>query len=204
MRDLTAADFDVFEDGEPQKVESFEHVEISGQIPQDERREPNTMREARAMAEDPRSRIFIIFLDTYHTEVSGSHRMQTVLEHLLDRIIGPDDLYGVMTPEMSATDITLSRRTDTTEGFLHKYWYWGRRDRIADSDPVEAMYESCYPENATRTCPDPRDPTGSKVVMSRTTYHYVAREMIQRRREKRVLDALQRSECLPAGVARRA
>ena len=140
VRDLTAADFDVLEDGNPQKVESFEHVEISGQIPQEERREPNTVREARAMAEDPRSRIFIIFLDTYHTEVAGSHRMQTVLEHLLDRIIGPDDLFGVMTPEMSATDITLSRRTETTEGFLHKYWYWGRRDQLADRDPVEAMY----------------------------------------------------------------
>jgi VWFA-related protein len=190
VRDLTAADFDVLEDGVPQKVESFEHVEISGQIPTEERREPNTMREARAMAEDPRSRIFIIFLDTYHTEVAGSHRMQTVLEHLLDRIIGPDDLFGVMTPEMSATDITLSRRTETTEGFLHKYWYWGRRDRLADRDPVEAMYESCYPEQDTRTCPDPRDPTGKKTITQQNTYHYVAREMIQRRREKRVLDAL--------------
>ena len=190
VRDLTAADFDVFEDGKPQKVESFEHIEIAGQTPQEERREPNTVREARAMAEDPRSRIFIIFLDTYHTEMAGSHRMQTVLEHLLDRIIGPDDLFGVMTPEMSAADITLSRRTDVTEGFLHRYWYWGRRDQLADRDPVEAMYESCYPEKYQRTCIDPRDPTGSKVITETNTYQNIAQEMIKRRREKRVLDAL--------------
>jgi VWFA-related protein len=192
VRDLTAADFDVFEDGKPQKVESFEHIEISGQVPQEERREPNTVREARAMAEDPRSRIFIVFLDTYHTEIAGSHRMQTVLEHLLDRIIGPDDLFGVMTPEMSARDITLSRRTEVTEGFLHRYWYWGRRDRLTDErDPVEAMYEACYPENYKPTCKDPRDPTGTKVITEVNTYHNVAQEMIKRRREKRVLDAMQ-------------
>jgi VWFA-related protein len=193
VRDLTANDFEVFEDGKPQKIETFEHVEVRGRIPQEERREPNTMREARALAEDPRSRIFVVFLDTYHTEISGSHRMQRVLVDLLDRIIGPDDLFGVMTPEMSPSDLALSRRTVTTAGFLSKYWNWGRRDSMV-RDPIEEMYEACFPERSPELAagmpPRPcTTPLGDESE-SRTFYNGIAKEMIARRREKRVLDAL--------------
>ena len=186
VRDLAAADFEVFEDGKPQKVESFEHVEISGQIPQDDRREPNTVREARAMAEDSRSRVFVIFLDTYHTELSGSHRMQKVLVDLLDRIIGPDDLFAVMTPEMSPTDLALARRSETTAGMLSRYWTWGRRDQIADIDPIELEYQHCYPEAAIGRCDDP----ANSGMPPRGFYNGIAKEMIARRRERMVLDAL--------------
>ena len=81
VRDLTAADFELLEDGVPQKIETFEHVEVRGGGPQEARREPNTVQEGRAMAEDPRSRVFIVFLDTYHTGIVGSHRMQTRDRH---------------------------------------------------------------------------------------------------------------------------
>jgi VWFA-related protein len=190
VRDLTQADFEVLEDGVRQTVETFEHVEVRTRLPQEGRREPNTAAEGRAMAEDPRARVFIVFLDTYHTEIAGSHRMRKVLIDLLDRIIGPDDLFGVMTPEMSATDVTLARRTTTIEGYLTKYWYWGRRDRITDRDPIEQQYEACFPERSTEVCSDPSDPTGQKMIQQTGAYAGVAQEMIRRRREKRVLDAM--------------
>ena len=63
--------------------------------------------------------------------------MQSAIVTLLDRVIGPDDLFAVMTPEMSVTDLALARRTPTTAAMLSKYWYWGRRDRLADRDPVD-------------------------------------------------------------------
>jgi VWFA-related protein len=169
VRDLTQADFEVLEDGAPQKIESFEHVEVRGQVPTSERREPNSAAEGVAAAEDPRSRVFVIFLDTYHTEISGSHRMRSVLIELLNRIVGPDDLFAVMTPEMSAADLSFARRTETMEGYLTRYWYWGRRDRITIQDPEEAEYEACY----------------GVAVRSPVTH-----ELVARRREKRVLDAL--------------
>src|SRR5215203_2543239 len=191
VRDLTAADFELLEDGVPQKIETFEHVDVRGGGPQETRREPNTVQEGRARAEDPRSRVFIVFLDTYHTGVVGSHRMQRAIVTLLDRIVGPDDLFGIMTPEMSVTDITLARRTVTTAGMLSKYWTWGRRDRITDRDPEEQMYESCFPEQeAAKTCNDPTKPTGGTMTQPGNTYAGVAFEMISRRREKRVIDAL--------------
>src|SRR5712671_2142722 len=64
--DLTQADFEVLESGAPQKIEQFERVVIRGNIPQDLRNEPSTVRESRAAAQNPRARIFVLFLDTYH------------------------------------------------------------------------------------------------------------------------------------------
>src|SRR3954469_15276816 len=148
VRDLTAAHFELLEDGVPQKIETFEHLEIHGGGTEGGR-EPNTVQEGRALAENPRARVFIVFLDTYHTGVAGSHRMQRAIVTLLDQILGPDDLFGVMTPEMSARDITLARRTTTTAGMLSKYWTWGRRDTKTRLDPEEDMYIMCFPENGT-------------------------------------------------------
>jgi VWFA-related protein len=192
VRDLTAADFELLEDGVPQKIETFEHVEVRGGGPQEARREPNTVQEGRALAEDPRSRVFVVFLDTYHTGIVGSHRMQRAIVTLLDRIVGPDDLFAVMTPEMSVTDLTLARRTTTTAGMLAKHWTWGRRDRITDRDPEEQLYESCFPEGGpSKSCRDPTNPNGGTTTQSGDTYAGVAAEMIARRREKRVIDALE-------------
>ena len=117
VKDLTAADFEVFEDGAPQKVESFELVEVRAGGPQEARREPNTVREAQAMAEEARARIFVIYLDTYFTDIAGSHRIQRSLVNLIDRVVGDDDLFAVMTPDMSARDLALARRSTTMEGY---------------------------------------------------------------------------------------
>src|SRR5689334_15499209 len=66
VTDLTAADFEVLENGAPQKIEQFEHVMIRAAGPQETRVEPNTLAQARSMAENPRARLFVLFLDTYH------------------------------------------------------------------------------------------------------------------------------------------
>ncbi|HEY3384772.1 MAG TPA: hypothetical protein VGK32_23670 [Vicinamibacterales bacterium] len=50
------------EDGVPQQVRTFEHIVIRGNTPQGLRAEPNTMRESRQMAADPRARLFVLFI----------------------------------------------------------------------------------------------------------------------------------------------
>ena len=181
VRDLTLEDFELFEDGKPQKIETFEHVQVLGSTPQETRIEPETVRQGRALAEDPRARVFVLFLDTYHTDVAGSHRMQREIANMLDRLLGPDDVFAVMTPEMSTRDLTFARRTGTITGMLQKYWTWGREGTIADFDPEEQAYMTCYPPH---TAPD----TG--MGCSREDYKGVAAEMIARRREIRALSAL--------------
>lgn len=166
VQDLTAEDFEILEDGVPQQVATFERIVVRPAGPQTARVEPNTSREANAMAADPRSRVFVLFLDTHHVDVGGSHDIQQPLIRLLDRIIGQDDLVGVMTPEISASNLVLARRTMTIEGMLTRAWTWGHREQLA-RDPEEQKYEACYGASSP-----------------------VALEMIDRKREKQALDAL--------------
>jgi VWFA-related protein len=167
VMDLTQGDFEILEDKAPQKIEQFEHVVVRGNLPQETRIEPNSVRDMQAMLENSRARVFVVFLDVYHVEVDGSYRIRQPLIDALNRLVGPDDLVAVMTPEMSAKDLAFARRTTTVEGLLTRYWNWGERQRLNPTDPEESQYEACYPNH--------RD---------------IVIEMAARRREKRTLDAL--------------
>ena len=186
--DLNQKDFEIFEAGAPQKIEQFEHVVIRAAGPQDTRVEPNTVRESRAMAESSRARLFVVFLDTYHVDVGASHAIRKPLIDALDRLIGADDLVAVMTPEMSARDITFARKTTTIDGFLTKYWHWGERDRTIPPDPEDEAYGMCYPNARAGGKPDCSDQNG------------IAAEMIDRRHEKRAINALRDLVAVLRGV----
>jgi VWFA-related protein len=173
VTDLAAADFEVLEDGVPQQIETFEYIRIAGSTPVEQRRDPNNVAQMRAEAENPRARVFVIFLDTGLTEVDGSHRMQRPLVNMLDGMLGPDDLFAVMTPQMSPSDLAFARKTETVEGYLRRYWTWGQRDRMMPEDPVERRYTECYP------------PGPGQIISS------LAQALIDLRREKFSLDALE-------------
>jgi VWFA-related protein len=180
VTDLTQADFEILEGGVPQKIEQFERVVVRGGIPQDLRRDPNTVEESRQAAQNPRARVFVLFLDVNHVSIEGSNRIRKPLVDALDRLIGPDDLVAVMTPDMAARDIAFARKTTTIDGILTRYWYWGQRDRLNSIDPQEEQYKMCYPGQPPMTCPD------GTTVDDRG----VADEMIERRKEKVTIDAL--------------
>lgn len=171
VQGLQAEDFEVFEDGEPQVVQSFEHIVISPAGPEAQRAEPNTIEESRQLAANPRNRVFILFLDTPHVSVEGGWHAREPLIRLIDRILGPDDLVGVMTPRMSAADVVLARKTEVIASGLRVRWPWGQRGTL-EKDETELMYESCYP------------PLGAGSI-SRT-----AATMIARRRERATLESL--------------
>src|SRR6266487_2174318 len=168
--DLRQEDFEIVEGNAPQKIEQFERVLIQGNLPQEMRREPNSVEAGRQAAQNPRARVFVVFLDVNHVEVEGSHNIRRPLVDALNQLIGPEDVFAVMTPDMSAGRITFSRRTTTIEGELSKYWTWGQRDRLLSKDPEEEQYKSCFP--------DLGDTAG------------IAARMIERRRERQTLNAL--------------
>jgi VWFA-related protein len=177
VADLRQEDFDVAEDTVPQKIEQFEHILIRSATGQEGRREPNTVDESRRAVEDPRARVFVLFLDIKHVEGDASRVTGKPLVDALNRLIGPDDYVAAMTPGMSARDITFARRRTTIESVLSREW-WGERDRMILSDPVEQQYAFCYPGIPLRVdavAPD----------------QGIAQEMILRRREKQTIDALE-------------
>jgi len=72
VTDLTQNDFEIFEDKAPQPIDAFEHIVIRGNLPQDLRIEPNSVEAGRQAAQNPRARVFVVFLDVNHVEVEGS------------------------------------------------------------------------------------------------------------------------------------
>ena len=167
VKGLTAADFEVLEDGVPQRIENFEFVQVSAGLAH-ERVEPNTIAESREAIRNPRARVFVLFLDVPHVTMHGAWSVREPLIRLIDRILAPEDLVGIMTPKMAATDIVFARKTEVVAGGLRDRWPWGERHTLQE-DEREYMYKACYPWDETAA---------------------VVREMIARRRERTTLDAL--------------
>jgi VWFA-related protein len=149
---LTLADFQVFEDGKPQKVETFEFIRIESNPADSDRRDPSTTADMDRQARDPRNRIFVVYLDMAHTTIPGSHATQQPVAEFLNRTIGRSDLFGFMTAEIPASQLVLGRRTESIEAQLAKYWTWGQADRIAlPRTPAEQRLVECALILETRT-----------------------------------------------------
>jgi VWFA-related protein len=173
VQDLSAADFELFEDDTPQKIDSFEHIVVTP-AGADPLVEPTSVTRANELAADPRRRVFVLYLDTEHVGYEGSHAIQEPLIELMTRIMSADDLVGVMTPKMSPSQITFGRRTQVIEEGLRRHWAWGRRTSIM-LDEREELYSQCFPPMA----------------LGEGIPSLLAKQMIDRRRERMVLDSLQ-------------
>jgi VWFA-related protein len=168
VADLTVDDFEVLEDGVAQKVESFQVIRPRGPAPVTALREPNTVAESREMARDPQARIFVIFMDIWNVQVEGSYHAKSPIMALLTRVIGQDDLVGVITPDMSPSQMTLARRPEAIEEIFREHWTWGQRARTTSIDPRDEDLRRCFAADRA-----------------------VAEVMIRRRHEIETLDAIE-------------
>jgi VWFA-related protein len=172
VQDLSEDDFEVFEDNTPQKIESFEHILINPAGPQPTQVEPSPSQAVQMLA-DPKRRVFVVFLDTHNVPYEGSHDIKEPLINFVQRVLGEDDLIALMTPDMGPDQLAFGRKTNVIESGLRETWFWGRRDTLS-LDQTEQMYSDCFPP-----------------LMGETgAVSAVAKEMIQRRRERVTLDAL--------------
>ena len=173
VQDLAAADFELFEDNTPQKIADFEHIVVNPAGPAAGLIEPSSPSVANQLAGDPRRRVFVVYLDTHNVPYEGSHQIKEPLIDFMQRVMGDDDLVGVMTPDMGPDQITFGRRTQVIEKGLRENWYWGRRDSILP-DKQESFYEDCFPPaNQHDTMPS-----------------QLAKAMAARRKERVVLESL--------------
>ena len=170
---LTKEDFELLEDNVVQKIDSFEHIVVR---PADaaERIDPSSQRAMLQAAANPRNRVFVIFLDTPHVTISSAHAINEPLIRLIDRILGPDDLVGIMTADMSASQVILARKTQVIEEGLRKNWAWGTRDSILHDNREEAFF-ACYPPLSYEKTPESA----------------LAMELVARKRERATLEAIQ-------------
>jgi VWFA-related protein len=179
VTDLRADEIELLEDGVPQTIVTFERIDLRPAGAADPGPEPRTLAASRAMVADPRVRTLAVFLDIWHTAYAGAlgpaEQVRFPVLRRLDAVLGPDDLVGFMTPRMRASDVTFGRGLGALAR-LEGRWTDAsplRSDPGTDYDDVELMYLTCYP-------PTPEDRS-----------QWLANEMIARRREQRVLEALE-------------
>ena len=105
------------------------------------------------MAGDPRRRVFVVFLDTYHVTRAGSMVVREALQTFLKSALGADDLVAYMTPQMSGGDISFSSSTDPLLAYLDANPQWGLADEKpgTESDAIERELQTCF------CCDDERD-----------------------------------------------
>jgi VWFA-related protein len=173
VQDLTAADLEISEDKAPQKIASFEHIAVGPAGPESAIVEPSSPSQALQLVADPRRRAFVIFLDTNHVPYEGSRGIREPLIDFMQRVLGEEDLIALMTPDMSPDQLAFGYKTKVIEDGLRKTAFWGRRDSLK-LDETEKMYDECFP-----LLPSEHGPVSA-----------VAKQMIQRRRERVTLEAL--------------
>jgi VWFA-related protein len=171
VADLTAAEFEVLEDGAPQRIERLERIGFRVSGGQSAGIEPATLAGSPARASDLDARVFVLFVDVWHVSHQGSYRAQNAAGALFDQVIRQDDLIGIMTPEISARNLALAPRATSSAAMFGDNWLWGQRDQRGSGDTREQEIRNCYP--------------GAGETIG------VAEAVLARRRESQTLDALE-------------
>jgi VWFA-related protein len=112
IENLQPQDFEVREDGIPQKVETVQFVRLTGQLPRDLKESPVIRSAEHAAVEAAREdvRVFVLFLDDYHVDKAPTVMipLKRTLKAFVDQL-GPYDLVAVMDPLTPLTHIEFSR-----------------------------------------------------------------------------------------------
>jgi len=147
LLDLTPDDFEVFEDGVLQEIESFRLVELTG-VPDPTLPPPSSIHneyDQEREAARPDTRIIVFFLDDYHVRDLNAIRMRESLIEFVETQLMPTDLVGVMYPLMPMIDFQLTRDHSQVVRALQ-----GFEGRKYNYDPRN-MYEHQYANYPTET-----------------------------------------------------
>jgi VWFA-related protein len=138
VADLTAADFELTEDGVPQAVEQATLVQLDG-TPRDNGEALDIRSQDHAIAEAGRDdvRIFAVFMDDYHL---GRYPQEMIplrraLSEFLGEMMGPRDLATVMNPITPLSALKWTRDKDALVRELKNYE--GRIDNFIGRSPIE-------------------------------------------------------------------
>ena len=108
--DLTADDFEIFEDGEPQTIDAFTHVNIPLERAErplfaDEPIEPDVQSNR-----EVEGRVYVFVLDDYHIDPTRAFRVKTALRQFVERSMGINDVAAI---------VYLSGRADDGQDFTN-------------------------------------------------------------------------------------
>ena len=140
VRDLTAADFEVREEGDPQTVTSFRLVETGNGLD-----DPGAASEILSLEQERReaarleNRLFVVFLDDYHVRRGNSMRSRQQLADFL-RGLSRNDLVAIATPLSGVAGMTFSRNHALTSNEVMAFE--GRKYDYTPKAPIEYRYQT--------------------------------------------------------------
>ena len=139
VADLTPADFEVAEDGAPQKVEQLQFVRLDGQRPAGDETSLEIRSQDQAEAEAARDdvRVFAIFFDDYHVDKAPQITipMRQGLSLFVNRL-WPTDLVAIMDPLTTLSALRFTRSKSELQAAVNKFE--GRQGEIF---PIKSVME---------------------------------------------------------------
>ena len=145
VADLQASDFDIAEDGKPQKIETFKLVKLDGGTA-DAVKEP--IREIRTDSDEESEaarddvRLFAIFLDDYHVRRGASMAARGQIAKFIETQLGPSDMVGLMYPLESTSAVRMTRNHSAVIRGLQQFL--GRKYEYDPKNRFEEQY-AYYP-----------------------------------------------------------
>ena len=140
VTDLTAADFEVLEDGELQTIEQFRLIEVDGSVaPGDPRPRQlrNRIDEEIELSRDD-VRLFVFFFDDYHVRLGNSLAVKEPLIRFVETQLGPNDVVGMMYPLTPVDAISFTRNHASIVSAIERFE--GRKFNYEPRNLAEARY----------------------------------------------------------------
>jgi VWFA-related protein len=130
---LTRDDFEIYEDGKLQEIESANFITFDRWTPDGERKDPRTQQDAYDLAADPNWRVFVIVIDPDAYTMEARHYLRAPLHDFIERNLGPRDLFGLLTTRNEWTDLVLGQTTTAANAAIDSR-EWPDPERIDDRD----------------------------------------------------------------------
>ena len=140
ITDLKQTEFEVLEDGKPQKIEQFVAIKVDGNPKPNEPpvREIRDRDDEEVAAQDESARVYAILLDDYHVRQSNSISIREPLIHFLQTQVRPKDLLAVMYPLSPVTDVSFTHNVDTVISAINHFE--GRKYDYRPRNQLEENY----------------------------------------------------------------
>lgn len=139
--DLKQSDFEILEDNKLQKIEQFRFIKVDGNPkpgeppPQEIKNRDDEEREARR--DD--TRVFVVFLDDYHTRLGSSLAVRQPLSEFIENQLRPLDMVAIMYPLTPVTDIDFTRNHEKIINAIQHFE--GRKYRYEPRNLFEEQYQ---------------------------------------------------------------
>jgi VWFA-related protein len=150
VSNLTPADFEITEQGKPQRVETFKLVSLDGGLMPGPAGAQHAIAsdddEAREAARDD-VRLFAMFFDDYHVSREASLAARDRIAQFVAADLGPSDMIGLMYPLTPLSSVLLTRKHDAVEKGIGQFV--GRKGDYEPTSPPEVtLYREYFDKPA--------------------------------------------------------